>query len=123
MFEGDDDKPQLRHEDDDPLVVAAAAVCADDAVSRRPGLITFRLPAPKTGSMMVVTRSRFDGDYGDIVRIRRYDHSKPDAAVLPMTFAPAFLVLEALTAADKTGAGDRLADIYEDWVKKGSPKQ
>ena len=120
---GDDDRPPPVREDDDPIVVAATAVCDAADIYRRYGLITACVKTPRHNGYVMMTRSRFDGDYGDIVRIRRYDHSKPDAVVLPMTFAPAFLVLEALTAADKTGAGDRLADIYEDWVKKGPPKQ
>lgn len=119
----DDNGPPIVHEDYDPIVVAATAVCDAESVYRRYGLITVRLQAPKHNSTVMLTRSRFDGDYGDIVRLRRYDQSKADAAVLPMTFAPTFLAVAALTDGPKEEAGDRLADLYEEWVKKGQKKQ
>ena len=119
----DEEKAPLQHEDDDPLVVAATAVCDAADIYRRYGLITVRLPAPKHNGTVVLTRSRFDGDYGDIVRLRRYDLSNADAAALPMTFAPTFLAIAALTDGPKQETGDRLADLYDEWVNKGKPKQ
>ena len=120
---GDDDRPPPIREDDDPIVVAATAVCDAADIYRRSGLITARVKAPRHNGYVMMTRSRFDGDYGDIVRLRRYDTSKADAAVLPMTFAPTFLAIAALTDGPKEEAGDRLADLYEEWVKKGQKKQ
>lgn len=119
----DDNGPPIVREDDDPIVAAATAVCDAADIGRRYGLITARLPTSKHPGVIMLTRSRFDGDYGDIVRLRRYDHSKADAAVLPMTFAPTFLAVAALTDGPKEEAGDRLADLYEEWVKKGQKKQ
>lgn len=121
MFE--EEKAPLQHEDDDPLVVAATAVCDAADIYRRYGLITACVKTPRHNGYVMMTRSRFDGDYGDIVRLRHYDTSKADAAVLPMTFAPTFLAIAALTDGPKEEAGDRLADLYEEWVKKGQKKQ
>lgn len=120
-MDGDDNTRALvRHEDDDPLVVAAAALGDTIDVCRKPGLITVRARSQQRGIDVILTRSRFDGDYGNIVRMRAYRRAPAgaDAVALPMTFAPEFVVTEALSG-DGSSVVDRLVDVYEEWIKKG----
>lgn len=111
-----------RHEDDDPIVVAAQRCCADPDMLRKPGLIVFKVRGAMLGdagkpvdASLVVRRSRFEGDYGNICRITLSNSEGVEA----MTYAPTACVAEALLAVAPVDAFEALSKVYVEWFKKG----
>ena len=100
-------------EDGDPLVVAVGRLGAAAEVVRRPGQLAARLPSGRTGGHVALLRSRFDGDYGNICRMRRV---MPDGTGV-MTFAPTSEVLAALGSGSPA---DSLEDLFDKWMAKGN---
>lgn len=97
-------------EDCDPLVLAASRLDASASKNRRPGLLVFGLPAKRLGGEITVTRSRFDGDYGNICRLTRVPS---DGSPTTLTFAPTVSVIDAVREDDAAAALERL---FEEWV-------
>ena len=105
---------QPEPEDDDPLVVAAERAALGENIQRKPGLLVFRLDGPG-GSGLIVRRSRFEGDYGNICRMSLASGKH----VGPAIFAPCVAVLEAIMGCPPGEAFGRLMSVYEEWSKKG----
>lgn len=99
-------------EDGDPFVVAVGRLGGLAEVARRPGHVMARLPSARGGEIAVI-RSRFDGDYGNICRLRRLT---PDGKH-EMTFAPTSETLAALGASSPAAALD---ELFDKWMKKGN---
>ena len=99
-------------EDGDPFVVAVGRLGGAAEVARRPGQVVARLPSARTGGEIAVIRSRFDGDYGNICRLRRLT---PDGKH-EMTFAPTSETLAALGTNSPAAA---LEDLFNNWMAKG----
>lgn len=103
-------------EDGDPFVVAVGRLGGRAAVARRPGHVVARLPSARTGGEIAVIRSRFDGDYGSICRLRRvWDEGRQSK----MTFAP---ISEAMCAVGDDDPAEALEALFEKWMKIGEEK-
>lgn len=101
-------------EDSDPLVVAVGRLCEPDDVLRRPGIIVFGVSVPGTEETIVVSRTRFEGEYGDICRLVLND---ADGNERDLTYAPTQLLMSVMT--EKKELGARLAAFHQEWLKKG----
>ena len=112
--------PPVRHEDDDPLVVLATRVCGPEFISRRPGLLDFKLLGPN-GAEIIVRRSRWDGNFGDVVRaaVKPAGHDAYQTA----TLVPTFHMVETIELGIKTGSADHLfalvGNLVAEWSQKG----
>jgi len=101
-------------EDSDPLVAAAGRLCEPGDIFRRPGIIVFGVVVPGTEETIVVSRTRFDGEYGDICRLVLNDAGGNEK---DLAYAPTQLLLSVMT--EKEGLGERLAAFHQEWIKKG----
>ena len=110
----------VRHEDDDPLVVLATRICSPEFISRRPGLLDFKLVGPG-GAEIIVRRSRWDGNYGDVVR----------AAVKPAscdsyqsaTLVPTLLLVDKMAIAATKGKPDSVFESVNELVAEWSQQK
>ena len=101
-------------EDSDPLVAAVTRLCEPEDIFRRPGIIAFGVSVPGTEETIVVSRTRFDGEYGDICRLVLND---ADGYEKDLAYAPTQLLLSVMTEKEELGA--RLAAFHQEWLKKG----
>ena len=92
-------------EDEDPLVRAVVEKFPADCIHRRPGLLKFVALLPPDMKLFV-TRSRFDGNYGDISRLLLVKEGQP---ALKMSLAPTETVLAAVSG-DKPA--ENLFEVY-----------
>ena len=99
-------------DDGDPLVAAVRRLGEKAELNRRPGLDVFSVDAPALGGELAVTRSRFDGEYGNICRILHVSA----AGEARMTFAPTALVVGALEGPKPV---TELEKLFTEWIKKG----
>ena len=101
------EKEFFTKEDLDPLVVAAEKACEGN-VFRKPGHLSFAVEDGE--SVMLVTRSRFDGDYGNICRLQPVGPDGKPCGKLGI--APTELVLTAMNDEKPEQA---LAALYRQW--------
>lgn len=92
-------------EDKDPLVVAAERLPEAVELYRKPGLLVFRLALASLGGDLTVTRSRFDGDYGNVCRLTLRTKEKAETG-----YCTDDIVLDAIS--DPSGHAERLAELF-----------
>ena len=76
-----------------------------------PGLLVFLIDMPDT-SVITVTRSRFDGEYGSICRMMR----SRQGSVMGRTYAPTVSVMAVLQGVNVAADMERL---FKEWMEKG----
>ena len=106
----------MKKEDDgaaeqgDALAAAVARLNDEWQSSRAPGLLQFGFS--NKSMSIIVTRSRFDGEYGSICRLQRTLADETKAT----TFAPTVSVCDAVRATDPKVAIEKL---FNEWNAKG----
>ena len=116
----DKDRPVVRHEDDDPLVVHATRLCTPADIYRKPGLLVFKLRR-SDGAEIMVKRSRFDGDYGNIVRaanLRRGAAEWEPATPVPTSHL-VMAIESAVSSGDTDAVFDKAESLVTEWSQKG----
>ena len=99
-------------EDNDPLTAAAEMLPEAVEVYRKPGLLVFRLAVADLGGRLTVTRSRFDGDYGNICRL-----SLQTKESVENRYCPSFMILEAIS--DPSRHAEMLTELFKSLKGQG----
>lgn len=99
-------------EDKDPLVVAVERLPEAVELYRKPGLLVFRLAVDSLGVDLTVTRSRFDGDYGNVCRLTLRTKESAETR-----YCMSDLVLEAIS--DQESYAERLTELFNSLKGQG----
>lgn len=112
------DPVPVRHEDDDPLVQLSCRICPSEEIVRKPGLLIFKL-RNRSGAEIIVKRSRFDIDFGAIVRAST--RTNEDAVWSPVAIVPTCSMVETISAAlvQNTDVFEAVQSLVTEWSQKG----